>query len=432
MRRFISEKLDEWVERGCEKPLLLHGARQVGKTWLMKDLGERLFGNVVYISFDNDKTMCSLFNEDFNIDRILLGIQAITQQTITPRNTLLIFDEIQECPLALTSLKYFHENAPQYPIIAAGSLLGITLREGTGFPVGKVDILHVYPLSFPEYLEHTNPSLASALASADTALITALHTPLTQALREYYYVGGMPEIVDNYSKNHDFTETHRRQNTLLESYRLDITKHLDARQAEKCLAIWDSIPTHLGRENKKFVFSRLRPSARAKDYEEGITWLKAAGLIHQVQRISKPNLPLSAYTDNSAFKIFIHDLGLLGALSRLDAATVVREEGPFEEFKGALTEQYVAQQLVSLSSTTPFYWSASNSSGEIDFLIQDESTIYAIEVKARENLKSKSLRAFTQKYPDVRALRFSLANYRKQDWLINIPLYALSLTSLWH
>lgn len=428
----MMRKLARWKDSGRRKPLLLNGARQVGKTWLLQEFGSRFFDNTAYLNFDDDRSLQAIFEQDYDMGRIAVAIQAVTGQRIEPGRTLLVLDEVQECPRALTSLKYFCEKSPGLHVAAAGSLLGLTVHEGTGFPVGKVNILDMHPMTFREFLDATgNGPLRSVVDSGETDTIGALSGRLVPLLRQYCYVGGMPDAVAAFASSGMLSDARAVQSDILRSYRFDASKHLDGREAEHVLAVLDSVPRHLSRENKKFVFGQIRDGARARDYRSAITWLCDAGIATRVRRVSKPGSPLSAYADDSAFKLFMADIGLLGAMSGLDAESVIDGNGVFEEFKGALAEQYVCQQLVSDCGLAPYYWSADNSTGEVDFLVQDGSGTYAIEVKAAENLKAKSLKSFKQRHGEVNALRFSLSGYREQDWMRNIPLYAMSNMSLW-
>ena len=432
MQRDLIDALVAWKKNPRRKPLILNGARQVGKTWLLKEFGRTYFSNIAYVSLDSNDTARSLFEADFNIKRIIDGLALLTSTQITPEDTLIVLDEIQACPKALTSLKYFCEDARPYAVAAAGSLLGISATTGTGYPVGKVDTLDLYPFSFGEFLDASGESaLRTMLEGGDPVSINAFSDRSIQALKGYCVVGGMPEVVETYVQTGDFAEVRSVQRQILQDYERDFAKHVPARLYPRMLEAWASIPSHLAQENKKFVFGRVREGARAKDFEEAITWLRQAGLIQKVPRVTKPGLPLSAYDDFRSFKVFLLDVGLLGTMSELDPRSIVEGNLVFTEFKGALAEQYVCQQLIAACGMRPFYWSASNSSGEVDFLVQEAGAIYAVEVKAEENLQAKSLRAFKQKHPEVRAVRFSLSGYREQDWLVNVPLYAIGAASLW-
>lgn len=432
MERDLMAELVAWKSKVRRKPLILNGARQVGKTWLLREFGRTQFEKTAYVSLDNNTAARNLFEGDFDTARIIGGLSVLSGIAIEPGNTLIILDEIQAAPKAITALKYFCENAPEYAVAAAGSLLGLSAHEGSGFPVGKVQTLDLYPLSFQEYLSATgNGALRTLLESRDTQAITDFAPKAVPLLRQYYVIGGMPGVVDDFLDGNDYEAARQTQVQILEDYTRDFVKHASVRLYPRMMEVWESIPAHLSHENKRFIFGHVRQGARAKDFEEALTWLAQAGLITKVPRVSKPGVPLSAYVDGSAFKVFLLDVGLLGAMSGLDVASVMNGNAVFEEFKGALTEQYVCQQLVSACGLRPYYWSADNSSGEIDFLVQRSSKIVAVEVKAEENLRAKSLRAFTLKHPQVAALRFSLSGYREQDWMRNIPLYACSNMQLW-
>lgn len=432
MERFLMEKLIAWKNKPRRKPLILNGARQVGKTWLLREFGKTQFENVAYVNLDDNPRMREQFDTGYDIPRIISAIQFETGEVVSEGGTLIILDEIQACPKALTSLKYFCENAPGYAVTAAGSLLGITVHEGSGYPVGKVDTLDLHPLHFREFLAATgNQSLCDLLDSGETSLITSFSSRFVPLLRQYYYVGGMPEALVAFLDRSLLEDAREVQLEILRGYERDVSKHLGRMETEYALAAWSSIPSHLGRENKKFVFSHIASGARARNYQAGITWLTQAGITTRVRRVSKPGIPLAPYADDTAFKLFLVDVGLLGAMTGLDKETVIGGNNIFEEFKGSLTEQYVCQQLVSDCGLTPYYWSAENSSGEIDFLVQGPNNVFAIEVKAEENLRAKSLRMFKENHPKIKAVRFSLSGYREQDWMRNVPLYAMSNMGLW-
>ena len=432
MERFLMDGLIAWKNKSRRKPLILNGARQVGKTWLLKEFGRTQFKNIAYVNLDDNPRMREQFELGYDIPRIISAIQFETGEVVSEGGTLVILDEIQACPKALTSLKYFCENAPGYVVAAAGSLLGITVHEGSGYPVGKVDTLDLYPLGFREFLVATgNRTLCDLVESGDVNLINGFSSKFVPLLRQYYYVGGMPEAVSAFLERGLLEDAREVQLEILRGYERDISKHLSRTETEYALAAWRSIPSHLGRENKKFVFSHIASGARARNYQTGITWLSQAGITTLVRRISKPGIPLAPYADDTAFKLFLVDVGLLGAMANLGKETVIGGSEIFEEFKGSLTEQYVCQQLVSDCGITPYYWSAENSSGEVDFLAQGSSGVYAIEVKAEENLRAKSLRAFKTAHPEIKSVRFSLSCYREQDWMRNVPLYAMSNMGLW-
>ncbi len=425
-------KLIVWKDKPRRKPLILNGARQVGKTWLLKEFGRTQFKNIAYVNLDGNLRMREQFESGYDISRIISAIQFETGEIVSEDDTLIILDEIQACPKALTSLKYFCEEAPGYAVAAAGSLLGITVHEGSGYPVGKVDTLDLHPLHFREFLVATgNRMLCDLLDSGDASLVDSFSSKLIPILRQYYYVGGMPEAVDSFLDRGLLEDAREVQLEILRGYERDVSKHLGRTETEYALAAWRSIPSHLGRENKKFVFSHIAEGARARNYRSGITWLTQAGITTLVRRISKPGIPLCPYADDTAFKLFLVDVGLLGAMVQLDKETVIGGNEIFEEFKGSLTEQYVCQQLVSDCGIIPYYWSAESSSGEIDFLAQSSNSVFAIEVKAEENLRSRSLRAFKDSHPEIKSVRFSLSGYREQDWMRNVPLYAMSNVELW-
>lgn len=432
MERFLMDDLVGWKNSVRRKPLVLNGARQVGKTWLLMEFGARHFESVAYVNLDNNLGLASQFDVGYDLPRILLMIQAESGQRVIPGKTLVVLDEVQECPKALTSLKYFCENAPELAVAAAGSLLGITFHEGTGYPVGKVDMLDLHPLSFREFLDATgNPMLREVVDSGDKQLLGSLAAKFRELLKQYYFVGGMPEAVATFVESADLSAVRAVQEGVLFGYERDISKHLGAAGAERALSAWRSLPAHLGQENKKFVFGHIGEGTRARDYRSAITWLTQAGIATRVPRVSKPGVPLSAYADESAFKLFSLDVGLLCALSRLDASSIVDGNALFTEFRGALTEQYVCQQLVSDCNLSPCYWSAENSRGEVDFLVQRGGRVYPIEVKAEENLRSKSLRAFSGRYPGTVPRRFSLSGFCDQGWMRNVPLYAIGNSGSW-
>ena len=432
MERFLMNELVAWKNSRRRKPLILNGARQVGKTWLLKEFGKTQFEKVAYVSLDANEAARALFDANFDMGRIIDGLSLLTGVRIEPSSTLIILDEIQSAPKALTALKYFCEEASDYAVAAAGSLLGISAMEGSGYPVGKVDTLNLHPMSFREFLDATGERMLRELVDkGDLALIDAFRDREALALKRYCVVGGMPAVVDEFAATGDYEAVRRVQEQILEDYERDFAKHIPMRLYPRVHEVWDSIPAHLSHENKKFVFGRVREGARAKDFEESIVWLEQAGLIHRVHRVTKPGMPLVAYNDHKAFKVFLSDVGLLGAMSGLDPASIVDGNAVFTEFKGAMTQQYVCQQLISDCGMRPFYWSAENSSGEIDFLAQGCGKTFAIEVKAEENLRAKSLKAFKDKNPEVCAVRFSLSGYREQDWMRNVPLYAIGVPSLW-
>lgn len=436
MKRDAIEQLISWKKNPRRKPLLLLGARQVGKTWLMQEFGRRQFKKIAYIRFDLNERLRSSFEQDYNIPRLLEAIQLDAGFRLTPKDTLIILDEIQECPRALTSLKYFCEEARQYHIIAAGSLLGLYEHRGTGFPVGKVDIIHLYPMSFCEFLKATGHELyVEALEKQNWQLITDFSTKYAELLKLYYVIGGMPEAVSTYLDTRDFFQVRAIQQNILLGYQRDFSKHAPSEQTPYISLLWDSIPEQLARENKKFMCKDVQPNFRMRDVEVAIQWLMDAGLIHKVVRISKPAFPADAYRE-SAFKLFFLDVGLLGAKSNLPVSAVLDGNRIFTEFKGALAEQYVQQEMRACSAVTPYYWTTPNSQSEIDFLVQMGLDMVPIEVKAETNLQAKSLKAFCKKFRCSSAIRASMASWYVQDMpldaegasckLINLPLYAVS------
>ncbi len=432
MDRHLMSRLDDWKQSPRRKPLILNGARQVGKTWLLKEFGATRYENVAYVNFDGNPAMTSVFEAGYDIPRLLTNIQAGTGTRIVEGETLVILDEVQECPKALTSLKYFCEDAPSLHVAAAGSLLGLTVHQGTGFPVGKVNTLDLHPLTFREFMDAMGNSMLRELVDeGDPISVNSFASRLVPLLRQYYFVGGMPEAVSAFVESGVLSDARGVQQEILRNYRLDASKHLSALETEHVLAVFDSIPAHLSRENKKFIFGQIREGARARDYRSAITWLTQAGLATRVGRVTKPGVPLSAYADGSAFKLFLLDVGLLGAMAGTSERDVIGGNSLLTEFKGALAEQYVCQQLVDDCGLSPYYWSAENSRGEIDFLVQADGETYPIEVKAEENLRAKSLRAFSQANPGMQPVRFSLSGYRDEGWMRNVPLYAMGSTTLW-
>ena len=425
MKRTAIAQLTAWKTSTNRKPLVIRGARQVGKTWLMKEFGKTEFNNFVYINFDSNPDMANLFDGSLQIPRLIAGLQIYNGQKIT-KDTLLIFDEIQEVPRALSSLKYFCEDAPEYAVIAAGSLLGVAMHKGTSFPVGKVDFMDLYPLSFTEFLNATgNENLVDLLQSGDWQLITTFKNKYIELLRYYYFIGGMPEAVQIFVDENDLNAVRKVQLNILNAYEQDFSKHAPFETVPRIRMVWQSIPSQLAKENRRFVYGALRKGARAKDFELAIQWLKDCGLIQQVIRLSKPSLPLPAYADEG-FKMFLLDVGLLGAMSGLDARTLLQGNALFSEFKGALTEQYVAQELRCELNLTPCYWSAEHATSEVDFVFQYQSGIYPVEVKAEENLKAKSLKVYSDKYAPAISIRSSMSDYRHDEWLLNLPLYGIS------
>ena len=424
--RSAIEKLYEWKDNPDRKPLIIEGARQVGKTWLMKEFGQQAYDKVVYINFDSNSRMAELFSSNLAIGRIITGLELYSDIKITPENTLIIFDEVQEVPRALASLKYFYENAPEYHIICAGSLLGIALHQGTSFPVGKVDFLNLYPLSFKEFLIATGKEkYVDLIDHGDYEMMTAFKHDLIDSLKHYYFVGGMPEVVASFASDNDFNKVRRIQRRILEAYEQDFSKHAPNETVPKIRMIWNSIPSQLAKENKKFIYGLVREGGRAKEYESAIMWLSDCGLVHKVSRVTVGHLPLKAYEDMKAFKMFILDIGLLGCMVGLNKKILLDGNDLFVEFKGALTEQYVLQQLITNPDLNIYYYTNEGGSCEVDFLVDTGDSIIPVEVKAEVNLQAKSLRTYVEKFrPDV-AIRTSMQDYKKESWLTNLPLYAI-------
>ncbi len=426
MYRNAIQKLYQWKEDKYRKPLIIQGARQVGKTWLMKEFGQKAYQDYIYINFDSNSRMSELFSSDLNPQRLILGLELYSGKKILPSDTLIIFDEVQEVPRALSSLKYFCEDAPQYHIICAGSLLGIALHQGTSFPVGKTDFLKLYPLSYQEFLMALGQGpYAELLQNKDFSMIKAFKNTYMDMLKFYYFVGGMPEAVFHFSENRDFHEVRNVQHQILDAYEQDFSKHAPHEIVPRIRMVWNSIPSQLAKENKKFVYGLIREGSRAKDYETAILWLSDCGLIHKVSRVTAPRLPLKAYEDLKAFKLFLVDVGLLGCMAGLRQQTLLDGKDLFTEFKGALTEQYVLQQLVTQPDLTIYYYTNDRGSCEIDFLLDNGENVIPLEVKAQVNLKAKSLKTYREKYQPKLSLRTSMADYQKGDGLIDLPLYAL-------
>ena len=427
MQRIEIQQLKKWKQSNGRKPMIIRGARQVGKTWLMKEFGRLEYKDVVYVNCEADPAVRNMFTGDFDTTRIIRGLQIIAGKPIEPNHTLIIIDEIQEAPGALTSLKYFQENAPEYHVIAAGSLLGITLNRSGSFPVGKVEFLDLFPLSFVEFLDAIHETqLADLLRNPDWLLVASFNIKFTDRLRQYYYTGGMPEVVLQYSVSGDMNQVREIQKRILVSYEQDFSKHAPAEIVPRIRMIWSGVPAQLAKENRKFIYGQIKAGARAKDFELALSWLIDCGLLYKVHNVSKPALPLKAYEELNTFKLFMLDIGLLGALTDLDARTLLEGNTVFTEFKGALTEQYVYQQLRTMNDLPVYYWSAGNARSEVDFLLQHNGQIIPLEVKAEENLHAKSLRVFCEKYKPALAVRSSMSGYRKEDWMTNLPLYAVS------
>ena len=426
MYRLAIEELYEWKNSINRKPLIIEGARQVGKTWLMKEFGKQAYDKSVYLNFDSNSRMAELFSSDLDINRILMGLELYSDIKIDPKNTLIIFDEVQEVPRALASLKYFYENAPEYHIICAGSLLGIALHRGTSFPVGKVDFLNLYPLSFKEFLMATGKQkYVDLMNSENYEMLTAFKQDMIDSLKHYYFVGGMPEAVMSFADEKDFNKVRRIQKRIIEAYEQDFSKHAPNEAVPKIRMLWNSIPSQLAKENKKFIYGLVREGGRARDYESAIMWLSDCGLVHKVSRVTVGRLPLKAYEDVKAFKMFVVDVGLLGCMVGLNQKVLLDGNDLFMEFKGALTEQFVLQQLITNPNLNIYYYTNDNGSCEVDFLVDTGDNVVPVEVKAEVNLKAKSLRMYVEKFSPRIAIRTSMTDYKSEDWLVNLPLYAI-------
>lgn len=426
MERTTIQQLKEWKSKSDRKPLLVHGARQVGKTWLLREFAKREYRKEAYIVCRKNELARQLFSQDFNIDRILRGLRALSGVDITPHDTLIILDEVQDIPEALESLKYFKEEAPEYHIAVAGSLLGISLHQDVSYPVGKINVINLYPMNFEEFLLAKGENEAcKLLQSRDYDTLNLLHEKYTDLLRQYYYVGGMPEAVKKYVETGALQEVRDIQEGILQGYGLDFSKHAPKEQVPRIRMVWSSIPSQLFKENKKFIYGALRKGARAHDFEMAIQWLIDAGLIYKVPRCTKPELPLSIYEDLSAFKLYMLDIGLMGALVKTDPANILIKNDIFKEYKGGMTEQYVLQQMKSKDITPVYYHKTDDSRLEIDFLIQRKGEMIPIEVKAEGNVRSNALSQFLSHRPDLQVERYSMLPYKRQGNLTNIPLYAV-------
>lgn len=426
MKRFVIDELIEWKNNPNKKPLILNGARQVGKTWLMLELGKKYYKDYIYLNFDKEPNYAELFQQDLDPKRIIDKLCQITKKKIT-KDTLIIFDEIQEIPRALTSLKYFNEDAPEYSVICAGSLLGIALHKGDSFPVGKVEHINIYPMTFKEFLIATNREVYyNAIINQDWTIIKILKDGFIEALREYYLVGGMPECVQEFVNNKNFYNIKNIQDNILFNYDKDFSKHTPADLTEKIRAVWKSIPTQLAKENKKFIFGHIREGAKSKEYESAINWLCDTGLVHKVYRVSTPKVPLKFYEDLKVFKLYLSDVGLLCRLSEIDIEDVLLGNKLFVEFKGALTEQYVCEEFSAIKDFKYDYYTNENSKCEIDFIAKIGKGIIPIEVKAEINLQAKSLMSYSKKHCPEKLCRTSMADFKITDNLYDIPLYCIS------
>ncbi len=422
MQRLILPDLLAWKASENRKPLIVKGARQVGKTWILKEFGSSHFKKSVYLNFETSKVLQGLFEPDFDIARILSTIEIVSGISID-EETLLIFDEIQEAPKGLTALKYFYENAPDYFVVAAGSFLGVSLQKNHTFPVGKVDFLYLYPLSFEEFLLNCGEEpLLHHLREKNLEIIRPFHEKLISLLREYYFTGGMPEVLQAWFQKKDANQVRDLQEKILQGYENDFGKYAPAAAVPKIRLVWDSIIRQLSKENKKFTYNQLKKGARAQEFEVSIQWLVSAGLVYKCHRISKPAIPLKTYSEPDAFKLFLLDVGLLNAMAGINAQTLLIKNQVLKEYKGAMTEQFVCQELRLKYEL--FYWSSERGNAELDFLIQKGDRIIPIEVKAEENLKAKSLAVYAEKYKPEEAIRLSMSFFREQEWMKNVPLYA--------
>ena len=425
MKRDLYDNLIQWKNNPHRKPLIVKGARQVGKTYLIEEFGRNEFDNCIILNCDKDPRIKDVFGNGFRTDRMISDIGILSGQKVIPGKTLIFIDEVGDVPEVLGALKYFCEDAPQYHIIVAGSLLGLAIHKGVSFPVGKVDELTLYPLSFPEFVRaRLGDDLYKNLKEAPLSELSSLNSVLEESLREYYFTGGMPEVVQEFINKTDFRELRNIQKRILADYSLDISKHADTGILGRIHQVWNSIPQQLAKCNSKFIYGNIQKGARAKDYEAAIGWLLDAGMIYRIPRVSKPGLPLKFYEDFSSFKLFVLDHGLMGAMVDAPISEILLKRNASEEYKGAFTEQYVLEQLICSSETGVFFFNSDTSKLELDFLLQQSSCLVPVEVKAEENLRSKSLRQFHENYPDSKPIRISMSGYREQDWMINIPLYA--------
>lgn len=428
MKRSIYDELIKWKQSETRKPLMMYGARQVGKTYIIKEFGEQEYDSLVYVNCYKNDLARTLFRGNADIDRILVGLSSMSHKTIIPGKTLIFLDEIQEIPPVISTLKYFYENRPDIHIVVAGSLLGVMNMQGESFPVGKVDIMHLYPMSFEEFLDAMGEGqLVDILHSNDHQLIDVFASKFIDLLRQYYFTGGMPEAVRTYCETKDLIAVRTIQKNILAAYEADIAKHTGS-ETQRVRMVWQSVPEQLARENKKFIYGAVRKGARAKDFEIAIQWLVDAGLVYKVNRVRDLKVPLRFYSDSNAFKLYLLDVGLLGAMTDAPAASILIGDNIFSEYKGAFTENYVLQQIVTIPNRPVYYYSKDNSTQELDFVVQKDTTVCPIEVKAEENAKSKSLSAcITHDFKDynLHGIRFSMKGFKEQDWMTNIPLYAV-------
>ena len=426
MYRLAIEKLEKWKNSKDRKPLVVYGARQVGKTWLMKEFGAKNYDSAAYITFDANSLLKNIFEKDFSISRIIHELSIAANVKITP-DTLIIFDEVQECPRALTSLKYFSENADEYQIIAAGSLLGVMSLEGTGFPVGKVDIFTLYPMSFYEFLDAVDPRYLQILKTLDFPTIATFHDSITELLKQYFFVGGMPAAVKKYAETRDFGEVREVQRIIIDSYYADFAKHIPSTYIARTRDIWESVPTQLARENKRFLYSDMKEGSRGRNYETALNWLTNTNLIHKLYRVSLPYMPLIGYKQPAIFKLYMNDIGLLSARTGMDIKIYIDDnDRTFSHYKGGLSEQFVLQELIAANDSLPiYYWATDKNTAEVEFVLQYKGEIIPLEVKSGKNVKSESLNAYRKEYNPARVIRASLKNYGVVDGLYSVPLYLI-------
>ena len=431
MYRNKIEDLLKWKDSPRRKPLIMRGARQVGKTWLLREFGREHYRHTVYVNFEDASELRGIFEQDFDVKRILEMLQLYARMVIDT-DTLIILDEIQAAPRGLTALKYFCENAPQYHIVAAGSLLGMGIHSGISFPVGKVNFIDLHPMTFHEFLLAIGEQpLAEALARCDWPAVDIFSERLTHYLKTYYFTGGMPEAVATFVQTKDYMQVRQVQSEIIRDYENDFSKHVPPTLISRLFMVWQSIPSQLDKENKKFVYGIIREGARAKDFELAIQWLLECGLLLPCRRVKEPRIPLIAYQELSVFKLFLLDVGLLAAMAGLDQHTLLRGNSLFTEFKGALTEQYVMQQLHAHEFDYVGYWTNERSTAEVDFLVQTRGMAIPVEVKAEDNVRAKSFRLFCEKFNPAQAVRISMRPYKNEAWMENIPLYAVE-AFFWH
>ncbi len=425
MQRVVIEEIKRWSVKPDRKPLILNGARQVGKTWLLQEVGQKLFESFVYINCDTQRSVISVFSKGFDPDNVLLELGAIAGQKIVPGKTFLVFDEVQSAPIVLSSLKYFCEQLPQLHVAVAGSLLGISLHEGVSFPVGKVDEIRVFPMSFIEFLMAIGEDMCAELVSGGRVEpLSTISDKMIPLLRQYFYVGGMPAAVKSFVDDKDLVSVRNIQRQILRDYQRDFSKHAPSNEVARINQVWQSVPSQLAKENKKFIFGALKKGARGSEYELAIQWLVDAGLLYRIPRVSKPEMPLKFYEELNAFKLFLLDLGLMGAMAETSAKQVIID-GIFNEYQGAFTEQYVFQQLLSLDKFSVYYHSSSDSRLEIDALVQWNSFLHVIEIKSGTSVRSNSLTSLLQKDLSLKGVRYSMLPYIAQERMTNYPLYTI-------